>query len=171
MPRYAFADLKLRNKSFFERSEAEGRAELAIGLAKKKKWTKKKGTTTTTNFVPGQTFYLFFLNFHTYVPSFHSKKYLWSLLRTNSLQKTSWRKLLWEKKVFLKKNSKIFFEKKIQKYFFRKKNSNFFFFEKIFLNFFFFEKMFFDFNLKLKCTGRAKRFFDLLFLLLEENEL
>ena len=43
----------------FERSEAEGRAELGIGLAKKKV-NKKKGTTTrlddlTTNFVPGQT--------------------------------------------------------------------------------------------------------------------
>ena len=114
-------------------------------VGQKKKWTKKKGTTTTTttttNFVPGQTFYLFFLNFHTYVPSIHSKKYLWSLLRTNSLQKTSWRNLLWEKK---------FFWRKIR---------NFVFFEKIFLNFFFFfEKMFFDFNLKTTDWDRLAKY-------------
>ena len=120
------------------------KAERGIGLVKKKNEQKKKGTTTTTtttNFVPGQTFYLYFSNFHTYVPSFHSKKYLWSLLRTNSLQKTSWRNLLWEKNFFLKKNSKIFFEKKTKIFFSKKKfEFFFFFFEKIFLIFFFFSK-------------------------------
>ena len=86
---------------------------------------------------PVKHFTFFFSNFHTYVPSFHSKKYLWSLLRTNSLQKTSWLNLLWEKKIFLKKNSKIFFEKKNKNIFFEKK-IRIFFFKKIFLNFFFF---------------------------------
>ena len=126
-------------------SEARPKAERSGELDwSKKKWTKKKGTTTTTttNFVPGQTFYLFFLNFHTYVPSIHSKKYLWSLLRTNSLQKTSWRNLLWEKKFFWRKTrifrKKIFRKKKIQKYFFRKKNSKLFFFRKNIFEFFFF---------------------------------
>ena len=133
-------------KNYSERSKAEGRAERGIGFVKKK-MNKKKGTTTTTttttttNFVPGQTFYLFFSNFHTYVPSFHSKKYLWSLLRTNSLQKTSWRNLLWEKKFFLKKNSKIFFEKKTKIFFSKKKFEFFFFFsKKYFWIVFFFSK-------------------------------
>ena len=110
---------------------------------------KKKERRRRPILYPVKHFTFFFSNFHTYVPSFHSKKYLWSLLRTNSLQKTSWLNLLWEKKNFLKKNSKIFFEKKKQKYFFRKKNSNFFFFIRIF--FFFlniFEFFFFFFSKK-----------------------
>ena len=141
------ANISKKIEFYSERSEAEGRAERGIGLVKKKNEQKKKDDDdyddddddqfcTRSNILP-----FFFSNFHTYVPSFHSKKYLWSLLRTNSLQKTSWLNLLWEKKIFLKKNSKIFFEKKKKNIFFEKKIRIFFFL----FEFFFFQKNIFEF--------------------------
>ena len=81
-------------KHYSECSEAEGRAEREIGLVKKKNEQKKKEPLRRRLrgrpiLYPVKHFTFFFSNFHTYVPSFHSKKYLWSLLRSNSLQKTS----------------------------------------------------------------------------------
>ena len=148
--------INLRGKFF--PSEARPKAERSgeFGWSKKKMNKKKRNHDyddyddqfcTRSNILP------FFLNFHTYVPSIHSKKYLWSLLRTNSLQKTSWRNLLWEKKFFWRKTwifrKQFFRKKKNSKIFFSKKKiRNVFFFRKNILNFFFFEKMFFDFNFK-----------------------
>ena len=138
----------------FERSEAEGRAELGIGLAKKKKMNKKKRNhyddddqfCTRSNILP------FFSKF-SHLCSFFSLQKVFMVSTTYQLfAKDILTKSFVRKKIFLKKNSKIFFEKKIiiiifffrkkkiQKYFFRKKNSNFFFFRKNIFEFFFFRK-------------------------------
>ena len=73
--------------SQFERSEAKGRAEPGIGLAKKK-WTKKKDTTTTTNFVPGLVkLFTFLSKFFAFLSLFQPPKTFSYIFHFHNLSK------------------------------------------------------------------------------------
>ena len=102
--------------NFFEQSEAKGRAELGIGLAKKK-WTKKKryhddDDSTSTNFVPGQTIH-FLVEVFAFLSLFQPLK-TFSYVFLQSIQKTFWennfrKKFFWKKKKNQKKLFIFFF--------------------------------------------------------------
>ena len=90
----------------FERSEAEGRSELGIGLAKKKV-NKKKGTTTssnTTNFVPGQTIH-FLVEVFAFLSLFQPPKTFSYVFHFHNLSKRHSEKTIFTKKFFWKKKN------------------------------------------------------------------
>ena len=136
----------------FERSEAEGRAELRIGLAKKKKMNKKKRNhddddddyyddddddqfCTRSNILP------FFSKF-SHLCSFFSLQKVFMVSTTYQLfAKDILTKSFVRKKSFFEEKLENIFRKKNSKIFFSKKKFEFFFFsKKYFLIFFFFSK-------------------------------
>ena len=85
---------------FFERSEAEGRAEVGIGLGKKRKVNKKKGTTsTTTNFVLGQTIH-FLVEVFAFLFLFQPSKTFSYVFHFHNLSKRHSEKTIFAKNIF-----------------------------------------------------------------------
>ena len=84
----------------FERSEAEGRAEPGIGLAKKKVNKKKRyydstTTTSTTNFVPVQTIH-FLVEVFAFLSLFQPPKTFSNVFHFHNLSKMHPEKTIFE---------------------------------------------------------------------------
>ena len=126
---------------FFERSEAEGRVELGMRLAKKKV-NQKKGTTTTRRrrlppiFYPVKLSIHFLSKFLSFSPSFNLQKHFLMFSTSTNYPKYILRKQFSQKKVFWEKKN----QKKLFIFF-----SFDFFFPIFFFRFFFFRFFFFHF--------------------------